>query len=65
VSGASASLGYAPASKAWKVSLVYGHGFDAVRNGHRGADSISLLMEVDLERMGYLASDRDSPRRGE
>ena len=65
VSGASASLAYAPATKAWKVSLVYGHGFDAVRNGHRGADSITLLMEVDLERMGYLQSNRDPPRRSE
>ena len=57
VSGASASLGYEPPTKAWKVSLVYGHGFDAVRNGHRGADSLSLLFELDLERMGYMKTD--------
>jgi len=64
VTGASASLGYEPQSKAWKVSLVYGHGFDAIRPGHRGADSLSLLMELDLERMGYMQADAAStPRR--
>jgi len=64
VTGASASLGYEPQSKAWKVSLVYGHGFDAIRHGHRGADSLSLLMELDLERMGYMQADAAStPRR--
>jgi len=46
------------------VSLVYGHGFDAIRHGHRGADSLSLLMELDLERMGYMQADAAStPRR--
>jgi hypothetical protein len=56
-SGASAALGYAPVAKSWKASLVYGHAFDAVRGGHRGADSVSVLMELDLEKMGYLRSE--------
>ena len=59
-SGMSASLGYTPTSKAWKASLVYGHAFDAIRNGHRGADSVSLLMELDLERLGYMRTDATS-----
>jgi hypothetical protein len=62
-SGMSASLGYAPDTKSWKASLIYGRAFDAVRNGHRGADSITLLMEFDLERMGYLPADASQPRR--
>ena len=56
-SGMSASLGYAPTTGAWKASLVYGHAFDAIRHGRRGADSVTLLMELDLERMGYLKAD--------
>jgi hypothetical protein len=61
-SGISASIGYAPTTRAWKASLVYGHAFDAVRNGHRGADSVSLLMELDLERLGYLRADEKSAK---
>ena len=64
-SGVSAALGYAPEAKAWKASLVYGHAFDAVRSGHRGADSVTLLMEFDLERMGYLRADAAQPRAAE
>lgn len=64
-SGISASLGYAPEAKGWKASLVWGHAFDAVRSGHRGADSITLLMEFDLERMGYLHADAAEPRVAE
>jgi len=64
-SGIGASLGYAPEAKAWKASLVYGHAFDAIRSGHRGADSITLLMEFDLERMGYLRADAAQPRAAE
>ncbi|HXR55393.1 MAG TPA: hypothetical protein VN858_01255 [Casimicrobiaceae bacterium] len=62
ISGVSASIGYAPATKAWKASLVYGHGFDAIRDGHRGADTVTVLAEFDLERMGYLRSDATSAR---
>ncbi|HEX6795619.1 MAG TPA: hypothetical protein VF304_17365 [Casimicrobiaceae bacterium] len=62
ISGVSASIGYAPASKGWKASLVYGHGFDAIRGGRRGADTVTLLTEFDLERMGYMRSDVTSAR---
>jgi hypothetical protein len=61
-SGISAAIGYTPTTKAWKASLVYGHAFDALRNGHRGADSVSLLMELDLERLGYMRADATSAR---
>jgi len=64
VSGASASIGYAPDTKAWKAALVYGHAFDAIRSGRRGADTVTLLMEFDLERMGYMKADMSSNPRG-
>jgi len=51
--GASLTLAYAPPTRAWRGQLVYGHAFDAMRDGHRGADSVSLLVEIDLEKMGY------------
>ncbi|HJU21618.1 MAG TPA: hypothetical protein VJ891_03845 [Casimicrobiaceae bacterium] len=60
--GASASLGYVPSTKAWKAYLLYGHGFDAIRHDRRGADSVSLLMEFDLERLGFLRSDATSAK---
>ena len=54
-SGVSAELDYAPGAN-WKAALVYGHALDAIRSGHRGADSVSIMMQLDLEKMGYMAS---------
>jgi hypothetical protein len=62
-SGMSASLGYVATHGAWKASLVYGHAFDAIRDGRRGADSLTLLVELDLERMGYVAGDTAADAR--
>jgi hypothetical protein len=62
--GASATLGYEAPSQGWRGQLVYGHGFDAIRHGRRGADSVSLMFEVDLERLGYVAAGaRDAAAR--
>lgn len=58
--GMSASLGYVPGTRSWKAFLVYGHAFDAIRHDRRGADSVTLLMELDLERLGYFRSDAKS-----
>ncbi len=33
----------------WKVMLCYAHGFDAIRSTGRGANSIGILMQFDLE----------------
>jgi hypothetical protein len=56
-SGMSVGLDYAADAKRWKASLVYGHAFDAIRAGRRGGDSLTMMVELDLERMGYLKSD--------
>jgi hypothetical protein len=55
-------LAYVPSTKAWKAYVVYGHGFDAIRHDRRGADSVSLLMELDLERLGFMRSDATSAK---
>jgi hypothetical protein len=62
--GASATLGYQAPSRGWRGQIVYGHAFDAIRHGRRGADSVSLMFEVDLERLGYVAAGaRDAAAR--
>ena len=45
--GVGGGLLYSSAS--WKVVLGYSHGFEAIRSHGRGADSIGLLMQLDLE----------------
>jgi hypothetical protein len=55
-SGASATLAYEAPSRGWRGQIVYGHAFDAIRHGRRGADSVSLTFEMDLERVGYVAA---------
>ena len=35
----------------WTAVLVYGHAFDAMRNDHRGSDSVTLTVEFDLNKM--------------
>lgn len=46
-SGVGAGVFYT--SRTWRVMLDYGYGFDAIRSGGRGAHSIGLLFQVDLE----------------
>lgn len=33
----------------WRVILRYGHGFNALRDGHDGAHSVGLLHQYDFE----------------
>jgi hypothetical protein len=46
-SGAGAGVFYT--SRTWRVMVDYGYGFDAIRSGGRGAHSIGLLFQIDLE----------------
>ena len=50
-SGVSVEAGYHPSSGAWKAALVYGRAFDAIRHGRRGADTVTLALEVDMQRL--------------
>lgn len=45
-----------------QIMLVYGHGFNALRSGNYGANSIGILCQIDLEaRKEYRSGIRPSP----
>ena len=48
-SGVGGGFTYISSSGAWLVSLLYGHGFNAIRSHGRGADQITLLFQYDFE----------------
>ncbi len=51
-SGVSGTLTYNSPARAWKLQLSYGYGFDAIRSHGRGANSVALLMQLDLAKSG-------------
>jgi hypothetical protein len=48
-SGVGGGILYKSPSEAFKVMLGYAYGVDAIRSGGRGAHSIGILMQLDLE----------------
>jgi hypothetical protein len=48
-SGAGLGVGYKAAQDVWQVVLAYAHGFNALRNDGRGAQSLVLLFQFDFE----------------
>lgn len=48
-SGVGCALAIAPKKRNFKIILRYGYGFNAIRNGHEGAQSIGLLFQYDFE----------------
>lgn len=48
-SGLGGGLTFISPSGSWLATLVYGHGFDAIRNQGRGADQVGLLFQYDFE----------------
>lgn len=48
-SGVGGGIMYQSPSQAWKVVLGYGYGIDAIRSHGRGANSIGVLCQFDLE----------------
>lgn len=40
---------YRSSSDSWQIAFAYGYGVDAIRNGDRGAHSLSLLVQFDLD----------------
>jgi len=50
VSGIGAGILYRAPSDAFRFVIDYGYGINAVRNGKRGASSISVLMQFDLDK---------------
>ena len=49
-SGAGGGLIYRSPSDSWQVAAGYGYGFNAIRDGARGAQSIFVYAQFDLER---------------
>lgn len=48
-SGAGIGLTWTSPTTAWMISLFYAHGFDAIRNDERGANSVGFLLQYDFE----------------
>jgi hypothetical protein len=48
-SGVGGGIVYRSPSDSWQVALGYGYGIDALRDGQRGAHSLSILLQFDLD----------------
>src|SRR5581483_5835035 len=48
-SGVGVGLGYNSKSGGWHVVASYGYGFQAMRSTGRGAQSVGILCQIDLE----------------
>lgn len=48
-SGVGAGAGYESKDGVWLIDLNYAYGVEAIRSGRRGAHSVSLMTQVDLE----------------
>jgi hypothetical protein len=46
--GAGGGVVYSSRNKVLKVAVRYGYGFDAVRDGNRGAHSVGVLLQYDF-----------------
>jgi hypothetical protein len=49
-SGVGGGIVYRSPSDSWQVFLGYGYGINAIRDGSRGAQSISIFLQFDLDR---------------
>ena len=50
VSGIGAGILYRAPSDKFRFLVDYGYGFNAIRDGERGANSISILLQIDLDK---------------
>lgn len=47
--GVGGGLGYAAADRAWEITVGYAYGVDAMRSAGRGAHTVGLVAQYDLE----------------
>jgi len=47
--GVGAGLSFAPQKKNFEIILRYGYGFNAIRDGKEGAQSVGLLFQYNFE----------------
>lgn len=48
--GVGGGVVYRSPTDSWQVAVAYGYGFDAIRSDGRGAQSLSFLVQFDLDR---------------
>jgi hypothetical protein len=53
LSGVSGGILWHSPTDRWKVMTDYAYGFNAIRSGHRGANSIGVLLQIDFGKMGH------------
>jgi hypothetical protein len=58
-SGVGGGLLFRSPSESWLVGLGYGYGFNAIRNGERGAQSLLFLLQFDWGRTRQRLYNRD------
>lgn len=56
--------GFIYKSASWKVMAGYAYGFEAIRSHGRGANSIGVLMQFDLERANFIQTTDPGMWRG-
>jgi hypothetical protein len=54
LSGVSGGLLWHSPTDRWKVMTDYAYGINAIRDGHRGASSIGVLLQLDLGKPGHM-----------
>lgn len=47
--GAGAGLSFISPTGTWMTTVIFAHGFDAIRNNDRGANQIGVMLQWDLE----------------
>ena len=63
-SGVGAGVIYRSPTDSWQLALGYGYGVDAIRDNARGAHSVGLLLQFDLDRTRKRLFDPgDNPNR--
>lgn len=60
-SGLGAGITFASPRRSWFVSLLYGHGFQAIRKGEHGSNQVGLLFQYDFEARKVPRSRRFEP----
>jgi hypothetical protein len=48
-SGVGGGISYTSPRRSWFISLIYGHGFNAIRDHGKGADQVGLVFQYDFQ----------------
>ncbi|HUC83603.1 MAG TPA: hypothetical protein VL970_00310 [Candidatus Acidoferrales bacterium] len=54
LNGVSGGIMWHSPTDRWKIMTDYAYGINAIRNGHRGAHSVGVLLQIDLGKPGHL-----------